>query len=76
MIERTKAGMVWSGEDIISPIGRLTGELWQDYQDALLQNKIMANLLWDFIENTDENSSAYFSILHRAAQKYAVKGDG
>jgi hypothetical protein len=76
MIERTKAGMIWSGEDIVSPIGRLTGQLWEDYCDSVVENKHMANLLWEFIQNTDENASANLSILHRAAYKFAVKGDG
>jgi hypothetical protein len=37
------------------------------------ENEIMANLLWDFMQNTDENSTANLSILHRAAKKLAVK---
>ena len=37
------------------------------------ENKTMANLLWDFMENTDENLSANLSILHRAAKTFAFK---
>jgi hypothetical protein len=39
------------------------------------ENKIMADLLWHFMQNTDENSTANLSILHRAAKKLAIKGD-
>ena len=35
MIERTKAGIVYSGEDVVSPIGRLVSKLHEDYIDAL-----------------------------------------
>ena len=39
------------------------------------ENRIMADLLWHFMENTDENLTANLSILHRAAKKLAIKGE-
>ena len=35
MIERTKLGLVISGDEILTPIGRLVGDLFDDYRAAL-----------------------------------------
>ena len=35
MIKRYECGMLFSGDDIFSPIGRLVGDLWSDYSKAL-----------------------------------------
>ena len=35
MIKRYGIGMLFSGDDIFSPIGRLVGDLWSDYCKAL-----------------------------------------
>jgi hypothetical protein len=35
MIERHKAGLIISGEDILSEHGKLVSKLYEDYKDAL-----------------------------------------
>ena len=64
-IERLRASVINTFDNGFDEIERLQH-----------QNKIMADLLWHFMQNTDENLNANLCILHRAAQKLAIKGDG
>ncbi len=55
MIQRTKAGMIWSGDDLLSPMGRLTTELWDDYCEALQEWQFWRKAaLGEFWEEAEE----------------------
>ena len=63
MIERYECGMIFSGDDVCSPIGRLVGDLWDDYCDALREiefwRKAALGEFWEEAKKSIESDNPF-----------------